>query len=124
MNTNIRTLANCQTSRMFRVFRVLHCWIWVKTNPQGLARMISTFARAMSQWRKAESKMSYDDFPYDVFLSHSAEHNAVERPLAERLRADGLKVWFDEWELKPGDPIAKPPGWKPSCPNRAARAGG
>ena len=21
------------------------------------------------------------------------------RPLAERLRADGLKAWFDEWEL-------------------------
>jgi hypothetical protein len=29
----------------------------------------------------------------------------VVRPLAERLRADGLKVWFDEWVLKPGDSI-------------------
>ena|GEM_PF-3773746 len=27
------------------------------------------------------------------------------RPLAERLRADGVKVWFDEWVLKPGDSI-------------------
>ena len=27
------------------------------------------------------------------------------RPLAERLRQDGLKVWFDEWVLKPGDSI-------------------
>jgi hypothetical protein len=27
------------------------------------------------------------------------------RPLAERLRADGLKVWFDEWVLKPGDSV-------------------
>ena len=27
------------------------------------------------------------------------------RPLAERLRVDGLKVWFDEWVLKPGDSI-------------------
>ena len=27
------------------------------------------------------------------------------RPLAERLRKDGLKVWFDEWVLKPGDSI-------------------
>ena len=25
--------------------------------------------------------------------------------LAERLRQDGLKVWFDEWVLKPGDSI-------------------
>jgi hypothetical protein len=29
----------------------------------------------------------------------------VVRPLAERLRHDGLKVWFDEWVLKPGDSI-------------------
>jgi len=29
----------------------------------------------------------------------------VVRPLAERLRADGGKVWFDEWALKPGDSI-------------------
>jgi len=29
----------------------------------------------------------------------------VVRPLAERLRQDGLKVWFDEWEIKPGDSI-------------------
>jgi hypothetical protein len=45
------------------------------------------------------------EFEYDVFLSHSAKDKAVVRPLAERLRADGLKVWFDEWVLKPGDNI-------------------
>jgi hypothetical protein len=45
------------------------------------------------------------DFQYDVFLSHSAKDKAVVRPLAERLRKDGLKVWFDEWVLKPGDSI-------------------
>ena len=42
---------------------------------------------------------------FDVFLSHSAKDKAVVRPLAERLRQDGLKVWFDEWVLKPGDSI-------------------
>ena len=46
-----------------------------------------------------------DEFKYDVFLSHSAKDKAVVRPLAERLREDGLKVWFDEWEIKPGDSI-------------------
>ena len=46
-----------------------------------------------------------DDFPYDVFLSHSAKDKAVVRPLAERLRKDGVKGWFDEWVLKPGDSI-------------------
>ncbi len=44
-------------------------------------------------------------FAYDVFLSHSSKDKAVVRPLAERLRQDGLKVWFDEWVLKPGDSI-------------------
>ena len=27
------------------------------------------------------------------------------RAVAERLREDGLKVWFDEWVLKAGDSI-------------------
>jgi hypothetical protein len=49
--------------------------------------------------------MSDDDFPYDVFLSHSTKDKEVVRPLAERLRADGVEVWFDEWEIKPGDSI-------------------
>ena len=46
-----------------------------------------------------------DDFPYDVFLSHSAKDKPVVRDVAERLRKDGLRVWFDEWVLKPGDSI-------------------
>ena len=40
-----------------------------------------------------------DEFQFDVFLSHSAKDKAEVRPLAERLRADGVKVWFDEWVL-------------------------
>jgi len=49
--------------------------------------------------------MSDAAFTHDVFLSHSAKDKAVVRPLAERLRADGVKMWFDEWVLKPGDSI-------------------
>ncbi len=33
---------------------------------------------------------------FDVFLCHSARDEPVVRPLAERLRADGLRVWFDD----------------------------
>ena len=40
-------------------------------------------------------------FQYDVFLSHGAQDKAVVRPLPERLRKDGLKVWFDEWIPSP-----------------------
>ncbi len=45
------------------------------------------------------------EFNYDVFLSHSSKDKTVVRVLAGRLRADGLKVWFDEWVIKPGDSI-------------------
>jgi hypothetical protein len=46
-----------------------------------------------------------EDFSYDVFISHSSKDKAVVCPLAERLRKDGLKVWFDEWAIKPSDSI-------------------
>jgi hypothetical protein len=46
------------------------------------------------------------DLTRDVFLSHSSEDKAVVRVIAERLRADGVRVWFDEWEIRPGDSIA------------------
>jgi hypothetical protein len=34
-----------------------------------------------------------EDFSFDLFLSHSSKDKAVGRPLAERLRADGLEHW-------------------------------
>jgi len=46
-----------------------------------------------------------DEFKYDVFLSHSAKDKAIVRDVAKRLKRDGVKVWFDEWEIKPGDSI-------------------
>src|SRR5215475_707205 len=46
-----------------------------------------------------------DTFTYDVFLSHSSKDKPIVRDLAERLRKDGLRVWFDEWEIRPGDSI-------------------
>ena len=44
-------------------------------------------------------------FSFDVFLSHSSKDKDIVRDVAERLRKDGLRVWFDEWVLKPGDNI-------------------
>ncbi|MFC1736300.1 toll/interleukin-1 receptor domain-containing protein [Candidatus Hydrogenedentota bacterium] len=46
-----------------------------------------------------------DDFTYDVFLSHSSKDKPTVRELAERLRRDEVRVWFDEWEIRPGDSI-------------------
>jgi small GTP-binding protein len=48
---------------------------------------------------------STETFAYDVFLSHNSKDKPAVRALAERLRTDGLRVWFDEWEIQPGDLI-------------------
>ena len=45
------------------------------------------------------------EFHYDVFLSHSSKDKAIVRAVAERLHADGLRVWLDDWEIRPGDSI-------------------
>ena len=37
-----------------------------------------------------------EQFQYDVFISHSSQDKTAARELAERLRRDGLRVWFDE----------------------------
>ena len=41
-----------------------------------------------------------DEFNYDVFLSHSAKDKDIVRALAERLRADGLRVWPGVFEAR------------------------
>lgn len=41
---------------------------------------------------------------YDIFLSHASEDkDDVARPLASKLQALGLRVWYDETELRIGD---------------------
>lgn len=44
-----------------------------------------------------------DTFTYDVFISHSSKDKSAARDLAERLKADGLRVWLAAWELRPGE---------------------
>lgn len=52
----------------------------------------------------------HDDYmrEYDVFISHASEDkDEVVRPLANALRASGLKVWYDEFELRIGDSLRR-----------------
>ena len=44
---------------------------------------------------------------FDVFLSHSSKDKPVVAPLAQRLKADGIVVWFDDWNIRPGDVITE-----------------
>ena len=46
-----------------------------------------------------------DSFTYGVFLSHNSQDKPQVRKLAGRLEKAGLRVWFDEWVIKPGDDI-------------------
>ncbi len=41
---------------------------------------------------------------FDVFLSHNSKNKPVVRDLAQKLKARGIKVWLDEWELIAGRP--------------------
>ena len=45
------------------------------------------------------------DFTYDVFLSYHWADRAIAHRIAEALRSNGLRVWFDAWIIKPGDDI-------------------
>jgi hypothetical protein len=42
--------------------------------------------------------------PFDVFLSHNSKDKPAVIELGEALRARGLRVWLDQWELVPGRP--------------------
>ncbi len=48
------------------------------------------------------------DPEYDVFISHASEDkDEVVRPLANALREKGIKVWYDEFEMKIGDSLRR-----------------
>lgn len=47
----------------------------------------------------ASPRGQQQDFLYDVYISHAREDIEWCRMLANRLREQQFKVWFDEWEL-------------------------
>jgi hypothetical protein len=45
---------------------------------------------------------------YDVFISHASEDkDDIVRPLATALQSEGLRVWYDEFELRIGDSLRR-----------------
>jgi len=44
-------------------------------------------------------------FEFDVFLSHSSKDKPVVFEIAQKLRKDGIRVWLDDWRIRPGDNI-------------------
>jgi hypothetical protein len=55
--------------------------------------------------RRRASRKKRDD-EWDVFISHATEDKReIARPLADNLRAKGLRVWYDEFSLTLGDSL-------------------
>ena len=42
----------------------------------------------------------HDSEEFDVFISHTTEDKDFVFPLAHALRATGLRIWFDDFELQ------------------------
>jgi WD40 repeat protein len=40
---------------------------------------------------------------YDLFISYNHRDRGVVQGLADRLRRSGIRLWYDRWEMKPGD---------------------
>ncbi len=41
---------------------------------------------------------------FDVFLSHNSRDKPIVEKIGAHLRGEGLRVWLDKWELRPGFP--------------------
>ncbi len=56
----------------------------------------------------SDSRQEEPPREYDVFISHASEDKAsVVRPLANALIQGGLRVWYDEFELRIGDSLRR-----------------
>ncbi len=67
---------------------------------------VPSLLRTMETSQSSEDGVSPQTF--DVFISHASEDkDEVVRPLAESLRAGGLDVWYDEFELRIGDSLRR-----------------
>src|SRR4051812_46524779 len=45
------------------------------------------------------------DGTWDAFISHASEDKGYVRELAAQLTRLGVRVWYDEFELRPGDSL-------------------
>lgn len=97
----------------------------VTVDMQGLRGNVRSSARVLpsalpplqeaplSQVPSLVKNTPFDDYPdtaieYDVFISHASEDkDAIVRPMANALAAEGLVVWYDEFELRIGDSLRR-----------------
>ena len=73
------------------------------------AKIIHSKSKKLSKpVKEGTIKVEKTDETWDVFISHASEDKvAIARPLKNALTEAGLKVWYDESELKIGDRLHK-----------------
>jgi len=58
------------------------------------------------RFKNSPVALSKESQPFgDVFLCHSSSDKDFARSLASDLKRSGLRVWFDEWAMRPGDSL-------------------
>lgn len=77
----------------------------------GLLRKASTFDSRQHRPRELSSMRTSEGDPalrWDVFVCHASEDkDSFVQPLADALRAKGLRVWYDDFTLKVGDSLRR-----------------
>ncbi len=81
--------------------------------PKGGVRITTTgsedYALALEQ-RLDRARSTVQDVVEDrpvVYFAHASEDAAAARPIVEHLVANGVEVWFDEWEIAAGDSLRR-----------------
>jgi hypothetical protein len=73
-------------------------------------RLTKETLREQSHFSETPTKIDQEtkNVEYDVFISHSSEDKEdFVRPLTLELQELGIKVWYDEFELKLGDSLRR-----------------
>lgn len=75
-------------------------------SPRPLSPLVRPIDRVASEDSSPEAQTTTGE--YDVFISHATEDkDEIVRPLANALVAVGLRVWYDEFELRIGDSLRR-----------------
>jgi len=76
--------------------------------PEYSPRPLSPLVQSVTTETPPTEDEQEDQSIYDVFISHATEDkDEVVRPLANALVSEGLRVWYDEFELRIGDSLRR-----------------